>query len=81
MTPTVETVVVDLTRELSQLMTSGENWQIVLHGGRGADVLMEVKRTRKLVPQRRRQGMQAAKPCSGSVLSVYCELTAPSVPL
>ena len=60
-TPIVETVVVELTRELSQLMTSGENWQIVLHGGRGGDVLTEVKRTRKLVPPRRRQGMPAGE--------------------
>ena len=42
-------------------MTSGENWQIVLHGGRGGDVLMEVKRTRKLVPPRKRQGMQVGE--------------------
>jgi hypothetical protein len=36
-------------------MTSGENWQIVLHGGKGGDVVMEVKRTRKLVPTHRTQ--------------------------
>lgn len=48
-TPAVEVVVVDLARELTQLMTIGESWQIVLHGGSGGEVLTEVKRTRKLV--------------------------------
>ena len=61
MTPTVETVMIEFARELSQLMTSGENWQIVLHGGRGGDVLMEVKRTRKLVPPHKRQGIPAGE--------------------
>jgi len=36
-------------------MQSGENWQVVLHGGRGGDVVMEVKRTRQLVASRKRQ--------------------------
>ena len=56
MNSTVETVVVDLAKELSQLMQSGENWQVVLHGGRGGDVIMEVKRTRQLAPPRKEQG-------------------------
>lgn len=51
----VEAVVKDLVKELAALMTSGENWQIVLHGGRSGDVLMEVKRTRKLLPTQRNQ--------------------------
>lgn len=46
----VEAIVADLINELAQLMTSGENWQIVLHGGKGGDVVLEVKRTRKLRP-------------------------------
>lgn len=46
----VEAVLNDLSRELVQLMTSGENWQIVLHGGKGGDVVLEVKKTRKLLP-------------------------------
>jgi hypothetical protein len=50
MPSTVETVVTILSKELAQLMTSGENWQIVLHGGKSGDVVLEVKRTRKLLP-------------------------------
>ena len=42
-------------------MTSGEHWQIVLHGGRGGDVLMQVKRTRKLVAPHKREGMTAGE--------------------
>ena len=55
MTPSFDAVVVDRFRELAQLMQSGENWQVVLHGGRGGDVVMEVKRTRQLVASRKRQ--------------------------
>jgi hypothetical protein len=36
-------------------MTSGENWQIVLHGGKTGDVVLEVKRTRKLLPTQKQQ--------------------------
>ena len=61
MTICADIIISDLARELSQLLQSGENWQIVLHGGRGGDVLMEVKRTRKLVLPRKRQGMPAGE--------------------
>lgn len=61
MNSTIETLVTGLVGELSQLIQSGENWQIVLHGGRGGDVVMEVKRTRQLVPPRKRQGTPAAE--------------------
>ena len=61
MTPHVETIVTDLAKELSQLIQSGENWQIALHGGRGGDVVMEVKRTRQLLPPRNRHGTCADK--------------------
>jgi hypothetical protein len=59
MTSTFDAVVSSLARELSQLIQSGENWQIVLHGGRGGDVVMEVKRTRQLVPPRKRLEAEA----------------------
>lgn len=42
-------------------MQSGENWQVVLHGGRGGDVVMEVKRSRQLAPPRKQQGVPAAE--------------------
>jgi len=53
MVPRSDSIVSDLAKELSQLMQSGENWQVVLHGGRGGDVVMEVKRTRQLAPPRK----------------------------
>ena len=46
---------IDLARDIAQLLETGENWQIVLHGGRGGDVVMEVKRTRQLAPARKQQ--------------------------
>ena len=59
MAPGIESIVSDLAKELVQLLQSGENWQIVLHGGRGGDVVMEVKRTRQLAPPRKQQGTPA----------------------
>jgi hypothetical protein len=56
MAPMMEAMVKDLVKELAQLMTSGENWQIVLHGGRGCDGVMEVKCTLQLAPSRKQQG-------------------------
>ncbi len=55
MSEPLTSVLADLTTEIAQLMKSGENWQIVLHGGHGGDVAMEVKRTRRLVPSRKLQ--------------------------
>jgi hypothetical protein len=55
MAPSIESIVSDLAKELAQLLQSGENWQVVLHGGRGGDVVMEVKRTRQLAPPRKQQ--------------------------
>ena len=57
----VEEVLVELSKELTQLMTSGENWQIVLHGGKTGDVVLEVKRTRKLLPMQKQQVQVSAK--------------------
>jgi hypothetical protein len=53
--PTVSAVVASLAGELTQLIRSGANWQVALHGGRGGDVVLEVKRTRQLVAPRKRQ--------------------------
>ena len=58
-TPNVETIVRELAEELWKLIQSGENWQVELHGGRGGDVVMEVKRTRQLVPPRKQQAKPA----------------------
>lgn len=57
----VEAVLLDLTKEIAQLMQSGENWQIVLHGGKTGDVVLEVKRTRKLLPVQRQSVQASAK--------------------
>lgn len=59
MTSAVETIVVDLAKELAQLIQSGENWQVALHGGKGGDVVIEVKRTRQLVAPRKQRVAEA----------------------
>ena len=61
MAPNVESIISDLAKELAELLQSGENWQVVLHGGRGGDVVMEVKRTRQLAPPRKQQATQATE--------------------
>jgi hypothetical protein len=61
MNSTTESIMLDLAREISQLLQTGENWQVVLHGGRGGDVIMEVKRTRQLAPPRKQQGTQTVE--------------------
>ena len=38
-----------LTQCLPELMTSGENWQVTLHGGRGGDVIVEQVRKTTVV--------------------------------
>lgn len=43
----IDAVLVHLARELPQLMKSGENWQVILHGGRSGDVIIE--QTRKAI--------------------------------
>jgi hypothetical protein len=55
MLPAIESVVSALAKEVVQLLQSGENCQSLPHGGRSGDVVMEVKRTHKLVPRRRIQ--------------------------
>lgn len=52
---TLDAVLAYLTRELPALMTSGENWQVVLHGGRNGDVVVEQMRKTTVV---RREGSQ-----------------------
>lgn len=47
--------------ELNNLVQSGENWQVVLHHGQGGDVIIEVKRTRRIVPPRKQQGTTIAQ--------------------
>lgn len=53
---TLEAVLAYLTRELPALMTSGENWQVVLHGGRNGDVVVE--QLRKATVVRREQSQK-----------------------
>lgn len=51
----------ELSRELAVLTKSGENWQLLLHGGRSGDVKLEVKRTRELLPPKHRQAVQTVE--------------------
>ena len=46
----MEAVLSHLSKVPAPLLTSSENWQIVLHGGKARDVVPKVKRTRKLLP-------------------------------
>lgn len=48
-----------LAKLLPGLRASGDNWQIVLHGGRGGDVLREVKTTGTLLPVRKKEPTEA----------------------
>jgi hypothetical protein len=51
MTPGIENIVIDLATEMTEWLQGDESWQAVLRGG----VIMEVNRTRKLVPTQRAQ--------------------------
>lgn len=48
----IATVIAYLSEELPRLIESGENWQLVLHGGRGGDISSEIKTTKQLVRPR-----------------------------
>ena len=50
-----DTILQYLSAELASLMKSGDNWQIVLHGGRHGDVKAEVKRIRQVTAPARLQ--------------------------
>lgn len=45
----VEAVLNYLAGELPELMLSGENWQVILHGGRSGDVIVEQMRKATVV--------------------------------
>lgn len=47
----IDAVLAHLARELPQLMKSGENWQVILHGGRSGDVIVEQVRKTTVVKQ------------------------------
>lgn len=51
----LETLLQYLSAELATLMKSGDNWQIVLHGGRHGDVKAEIKRIRQVTAPARLQ--------------------------
>lgn len=52
----LDTILQYLSAELTTLMKSGDNWQIVLHGGRHGDVKAEIKRIRQVTAPARLQG-------------------------
>ncbi len=49
----IRAVLAHLQRELPQLMTSGENWQVTLHGGRSGDIIVEIQRKTTVVRRKR----------------------------
>lgn len=52
----LDTILQYLSAELTTLMKSGDNWQIVLHGGRHGDVKAEIKRIRQVTAPARLPG-------------------------
>lgn len=59
-TAALQTLLDKLGRELEPLLESGDNWQIAVHGGRGGDVMVEVKRTCQVIPP----ASQKARTCA-----------------
>lgn len=55
----LDTILQYLSAELALLMKSGDNWQIVLHGGRHGDVKAEVKRVKQVTTPTRLQAVPA----------------------
>jgi hypothetical protein len=49
----VETLVAWLLQQLPALLESKEPWQVVLHGGRGGDVIAEVIRKQAVLPPKK----------------------------
>ncbi|MGD9726282.1 MAG: hypothetical protein AB7R40_22250 [Nitrospiraceae bacterium] len=49
----IEALVCWVRETMPALMKSGEPWQVVLHGGRGGDVIAEVNRKQAVLPPRK----------------------------
>jgi hypothetical protein len=60
-TAALRTLIDKLTSELGPLLESGDNWQVAVHGGKGGDVQVEVKRTCQVL----NASAQKSKSCSG----------------
>lgn len=63
----MESLLNHLHGELAALMTSGQNWQVVLHGGRAGDVRIEVKRTANVLPGRGHAPLQPLQEGTGTM--------------
>ena len=63
----MESLLNHLSGELASLMTSGQNWQVVLHGGRAGDVRIEVKRTGVVLPGRNHAPLQPVQENVGTL--------------
>lgn len=49
----VETLVAWVRQQMPALLESKEPWQVVLHGGRGGDVIAEVIRKQAVLPPKK----------------------------
>jgi hypothetical protein len=49
----LETLVVWIRQQMPALLESKEPWQVVLHGGRGGDVIAEVIRKQAVLPPKK----------------------------
>lgn len=52
----VETLVAWVRQQMPALLESKEPWQVVLHGGRGGDVIAEVIRKQAVLPPKKDRG-------------------------
>lgn len=55
---TVQAMLKWLEEVLPELMMSGQNWKLTLHGGKGGDVRYEAQRFGQIVPPRKYQDIR-----------------------
>ena len=56
----VETLVAWVRQQVPALLESKEPWQVVLHGGRGGDVIAEVIRKQAVLPPKKDRTVSVA---------------------
>lgn len=67
MKPEVETLVAWIRQQIPALLESQEPWQMVLHGGRGGDVIAEVSQKQAVLPSRKEGPIVSAAGANGQL--------------